>query len=189
MSGPAKKRATYQDVLEAPPNMLAEVLLGELRLSPRPARRHGRAASTLGMELGGAFDRGRSGPGGWVIFDEPELHLGEDILVPDLGGWRKERFPVGADEEAYFLTPPDWVCEVLSPSTARYDRTDKLFIYARERIPFLWLVDPRERTLECYVLDDSAWKLVGSYRDDALVQAPPFEVFTLELAALWLVEA
>lgn len=169
--------------------MVAEVLLGELHLSPRPARRHGKAASTLGMELGGAFERGRGGPGGWVIFDEPELHLGEDILVPDLGGWRTERFPLGADEEAYFVTPPDWVCEVLSPSTSRYDRTDKLTIYARERIPYVWLVDPRERTLECYVLEGSAWKLVGSHRDSAVVRAPPFEVFNLELGALWLPEA
>ena len=169
--------------------MVAEILLGELHVNPRPARRHGHAASVLGMDLGAAFGRGRGGPGGWVVFDEPELHLGDDVVVPDLGAWRRERFPLEAEQESFFLTPPDWVCEVLSPRTVRYDRTDKLQIYARERIPYTWLVDPLGRTLECYVLDGSGWRLAGSYRDDVIVHAPPFDAVGLELGALWMPSA
>lgn len=186
MSQPAHKAPTYADVLAAPPNQVAEILLGELHLSPRPARRHGRAASVLGMDLGSAFERGRGGPGGWVIFYEPELHLASDIVVPDLAGWRRERFPVDDSEEAYFTTPPDWVCEVLSPSTARYDRTAKLEIYARERIAHVWLIDPAARTLEVLALTGSRWLIAGTYAGDQVVHAPPFEAVGIELAALWL---
>lgn len=186
MSEPARKAPTYADVLAAPPNLVAEILLGELHLSPRPARRHGRAASVLGMDLGSAFERGRGGPGGWVIFDEPELHLASDIVVPDLAGWRRERFPTDDSEEAYFTTPPDWACEVLSPSTARYDRTAKLEIYARECIAHVWLLDPAARTLEVLALTGGRWLLAGTYAGDQVVHAPPFEAVGIELAALWL---
>lgn len=189
VSDVARKIPTYEDVLSAPPNMVAEILLGHLHLNPRPARRHGRAASILGMDLGGAFERGRGGPGGWIIFYEPELHLGQDIVVPDLGGWKKERFPVAESEEAYFTTQPDWVCEVLSKSTARYDRTDKLTIYAREKIPFVWLVDPVIRTLEVLVLEGERWVMHGTFKDDEIVKAPPFEAVGLELGALWMPES
>lgn len=188
VSDAAHKIPTYDDVLAAPPNMVAEILLGQLHLSPRPARRHGHAASVLGMDLGGAFERGRGGPGGWIIFDEPELHLGSDIVVPDLGGWKKERFPVSESEEAYFTTAPDWVCEVLSKSTARYDRTDKLTIYAREKIPFVWFVDPVIRTLEVLTLERERWVVHGVFKDDDIVKAPPFEAVGLELGALWMPE-
>lgn len=166
--------------------MVAEILLGERRLSPRPARRPGRAASVLGADLGSTFDRGRGGPGGWVIFGEPEVHLGADIVVPDLAGWRRERYPRGPEQETFFTTEPDWVAEILSRSTARYDRTDKLQIYARERVGYLWLVDPIERTLEVLVLSGERWLLHGTYRDAQLVAAPPFDTVPLELGALWL---
>lgn len=189
VSDVARKIPTYEDVLSAPPNMVAEILLGHLHLNPRPARRHGRAASILGMDLGGAFERGRGGPGGWIIFYEPELHLGRDIVVPDLGGWKKERFPVADSEEVFFTTQPDWVCEVLSKSTARYDRTDKLTIYAREKIPFVWLVDPVIRTLEVLVLEGERWVMHGTFKDDEIVKALPFEAVGLELGALWMPES
>ena len=189
MSEPARKLPTYADVLAAPPHMVAEILLGELHVNPRPARRHGRAASVLGMDLGSAFERGRGGPGGWFIFYEPELHLADDIVVPDLAGWKRERFPLSEAEETFFTTAPDWVCEVLSKSTARYDRTDKLLIYAREGISQVWLLDPVARTLEVLVLEGQRWILHGSYRDDQVVHAPPFEAVGVELAALWLPES
>lgn len=188
MAEPARKVPTYADVLAAPPHMVAEILLGELHLSPRPSRRHGKVASALGMDLGSAFERGRGGPGGWVIFDEPELHLGDDVVVPDLAGWKRERFPVAEDEEAFFTTPPDWVCEVLSKSTARYDRTDKLTIYAREKIQYVWLVDPVARTLESLVREGEKWVLFGTYRDSQIAAAPPFEAVGIELGTLWLPE-
>jgi Uma2 family endonuclease len=185
----ARKIPSYADVLAAPPHKVAEILLGELVVSPRPARRHGRTASILGMDLGSAFERGRGGPGGWVIFYEPELHLAADIVVPDLAGWHRERFPLSESEEMFFTTRPDWVCEVLSKSTARYDRTHKLTIYAREGISFVWLVDPVQRTLEVLVLEGSRWILSGTYCDSQIVKAPPFEAVGIELEALWMPES
>lgn len=185
MAVPAKKRASYQDVLDAPPHMVAEVIDGELELHPRPAKFHAMAASVLGMDLGSAYQRGRGGPGGWVILDEPELHLGSEILVPDLAGWKRERFPSSANDEAYFTVVPDWVCEVLSPRTAKRDRTKKLGIYAREGVDFVWLVDPALRTLEVLRRSEAQWLLLSTHSDSDLVSAPPFDAVQLQLAALW----
>src|SRR3954447_24687394 len=133
MSGaPANRPATYDDLLQVPEHLVAEIVDGVLITSPRPAARHAMAASALGEELGPPFKRGRGGPGGWVILDEPEIHLLDDILVPDLAGWRVERMPELVDDDPCFTLAPDWVCEVLSLRTAKYDRADKLAIYARE---------------------------------------------------------
>lgn len=185
MSDAAKKLATYQDVLNAPPHMVAEVFGGELHLHPRPAKPHAAAASALGEELGPPFKRGRGGPGGWILLDEPELHLNSDILVPDLAGWRTERMAELVDDEPYFTLVPDWVCEVLSARTAKYDRTDKMNIYAREQVRWTWLVDPLLRTLEAYRLHEGKWTLLGTWRDEVLVRAEPFDAIELDLAALW----
>src|SRR5512147_766081 len=140
MTDVARRRAGYADVLAAPPNRVAEVVDGELRLSPRPGGAHTAAASALGDELGPPFKRGRGGPGGWLIVDEPELHLGSDILVPDLAGWRRERM-ARLPAEPFVTLAPDWVAEVTSPSTSKYDRTDKLRIYARAQVEWIWIVD------------------------------------------------
>ena len=184
MADPARRRATYDDVLAAPRHVVAEILDGELRLSPRPASPHAVASSALGEELGPPFKRGRGGPGGWVILDEPELHLGADVLVPDLAGWRRERMPI-LDDVPFFTLAPDWACEVLSPSTAKMDRADKLPIYARERVGHVWLVDPRIRTLEVLRREGERWLVVGVWKDDARVRAEPFDAIELELAILW----
>lgn len=128
---------------------------------------------------------GRGGPGGWVILDEPELHLAEDVLVPDLAGWRRERLPVLTDDEPFFTLAPDWVCEVLSRTTSKTDRSEKLPIYARERVPFAWLVDPIDRMLEVLRLENGRWSIVAVHRDDARVRAEPFDAIELELGALW----
>jgi Uma2 family endonuclease len=165
--------------------MIAEVLDGQLHLQPRPAKHDAAAASALGEELGPPFKRGRGGPGGWLILDEPELHLLSDILVPDLAGWRRARMPAIVADEAYFVLAPDWIAEVVSPSSAKYDRTDKLAIYARERVGWVWLIDPIARTLEVLVLDESGWRLGGAWRDDARVRAQPFDAIELDLAILW----
>jgi Uma2 family endonuclease len=177
-------RATYQDVLDAPENMVAELIRGVLHLHPRPAFPHARATSSLGGELYGPFDRGRGGPGGWWIVDEPELHFGEDVLVPDVAGWRRERvpsFPTGA----WFDLAPDWVCEVLSPGTRRIDLTDKREIYGAAGVAHLWLVDPLARTLEAFVLAEGAWVLAAALGGEAEVRVPPFEAVAFPLAALW----
>src|SRR2546429_8808185 len=129
MASPVKRRATYDDVLQVPPHRVAEIVDGDLHVSPRPASRHALAASVLGSGLGPPYHGGRGGPGGWWILFEPELHLAEDVLVPDLAGWRRTRLPA-MPETAYFTLVPDWICEVLSPATARLDRQKKLAVYA-----------------------------------------------------------
>jgi Uma2 family endonuclease len=184
MGDPAERRATLDDLLAVPKNLVAEIIRGQLVTHPRPASLHARASSRLGVELGGPFDRGKGGPGGWILLDEPELHLHGDVLVPDLAGWRRERMPVLPDAAAFEL-PPDWVCEVVSPSTAALDRAEKMPIYARERVAHMWLVDPIAQTLEAYRLEGGRWMLLGTWRGDAKVKVEPFEVFELELAGLW----
>lgn len=184
---PARKQATYEDVLAAPPHVVAEVLFGVLYTHSRPAGPHAKAASILGMDLGGPFDRGRGGPGGWVVVYEPELHLGEDIVVPDLAGWRRERL-ADVPSAAYITVAPDWICEVLSRSTQALDRTEKMAIYAREGVRHAWLVDPIARTLEVYRLQATEWLRIGTWRDAALVRAEPFDAIELELGALWIRE-
>jgi Uma2 family endonuclease len=181
---PVRQPATYQDVLDAPRGKVAELIRGALHLQPRPRPRHAQAISSLGDELVSPFSKGRGGPGGWWILIEPELHLGPDVLVPDLAGWRRERLPA-LPEETGVVTPPDWVCEVLSPSTRTYDLTDKRDIYAEHGVPHLWLVDPLARTLEAFALGGGAWTLAAALRDDAEVRLPPFEAVAFPLAALW----
>ncbi len=181
----ARRRATYDDVLAAPAHLVAELLDGELSLVPRPAMGHTVVASTLGAELGGPFQRGRGGPGGWWILDEPELHLAADVLVPDLAGWRRERLPSVPASAAYLELAPDWVCEVSSPATARLDRVRKLPIYAREGVQHVWLVDPIARTLEVLALERARWTLLLTASDEAPVRAAPFDAIELDLSALW----
>ena len=177
-------RATYQDVLDAPAHRVAEIVDGTLYTHPRPAPPHAVASSRLGFDLGGPFDRGRGGPGGWWIIDEPELHLGGDILVPDLAGWRRERM-VELPDTAYFTLAPDWVCEVLSASTRRLDLHEKRPVYAREGIAHLWLIDPVDRTLEAFELHEGQWLLIASAKDDDPVSIRPFDAITFSLADLW----
>ncbi len=183
MANPAPRNATYQDLLALPPNVVGELLNGELHAHPRPGGPHAAAASILGMVLGNPFHRGSGGPGGWVLLDEPELHLGPDILVPDLAGWRRARMPEVPDAAAFELAP-DWVAEILSPSTEAIDRADKLPIYARERVQHVWLLDPRLRTLEAFVLRAARYELIGTWRGDTTLRVPPFEALELELGTL-----
>ena len=179
-----QRRATYQDVLDAPPQRVAEIVDGVLYTSPQPAMPHALATSSLGNDLSNPFQFGRGGPGGWWIIFEPELHFGEDILVPDLAGWRRERmadFPDGA----YSTLAPNWVCEVLSPSTRRLDLLGKRPIYAREGVAHMWVVDPKDRTLEAFELRDEQWVLIATAKDDDPVQIRPFEAVTFSLGDLW----
>ena len=182
--GSAKRPATYEDLLAVPDSLIAEIVDGELVTSPRPASRHVAAASALGVELGPPFGRGRGGPGGWIILDEPELHVVDQVLVPDLAGWRRERMPAIPDA-AFFELAPDWVCEVLSPSTAALDRTRKWHHYARAGVNHLWFLDPAPQTLEVYRLDDGTWRLVSSFAGDVKVRAAPFDAVEIDLAAIW----
>lgn len=184
MGHPVAKPATYEDLFDLPENLVGEIINGRLVTHPRPAPRHARSYSSLGMQIGGPYDFGRGGPGGWWILDEPELHLGGHILVPDLAGWRRDRLP-RLPETAWFELAPDWVCEILSPGTARVDRAEKLPIYAALGVAHAWLVDPDLRLLEAYQNQDGRWLLLGGYQDDAVVPIAPFDAVNLELSLLW----
>jgi Uma2 family endonuclease len=186
MTDRARKRATYGDVLATSPHQVAEVIAGTLHTQARPRAPHARSASRLGDVLGGPFDRGAGGPGGWIILDEPELHPGPepDIVVPDLAGWRRERMPELPDV-SYFVLAPDWGCEVLSESTEDFDRAEKVPLYAREGVAHIWLVDPVVRTLEVLRLDGGTYRLISTFRAEARVHAEPFGALELDLALLW----
>ncbi|MCY4141473.1 MAG: Uma2 family endonuclease [Rhodobacteraceae bacterium] len=181
------RQATYQDVLDAPPHRVAEVIAGTLHTHPRPSARHARASSGIGARIATPFDFGDDGPGGWWIIFEPELHLGsegKDIIVPDLAGWRRETMPEYPDA-VYFTIAPDWVCEVLSPSTRQLDLGHKRAIYAREGVGHLWFVDPGAQTLEAFELRDGQWMLIDTLFGDAPVSLSPFDAITFPLNALW----
>jgi Uma2 family endonuclease len=184
MSREPGRRATYEDLESVPPNFVGEIVDGELYVSPRPAFRHSRAATRLGSILEGPFDRGEEGPGGWLILFEPELHLGGDALVPDLAGWRRERMPEMPDVVAGTLAP-DWVCEVLSPSTAVLDREKKMRSYGREGVSHLWLVDLLKQALEVFRLEGQRWSQQGTWSGQLTVQAEPFEALVSKLGLLW----
>ncbi len=179
-----RKPATYADLEALPAHVVGELIAGELHVSPRPAAPHAVAGSRLGGKLSSRFDWGEGGPGGWLILFEPELHFGEDVLVPDFAGWRRERMP-RPPRTAAFTLAPDWLCEVLSPSTAALDRGAKLPVYAREGVRHVWLVDPEARTLEVLRLEGTRYTLLVTHTGRARVRAEPFEAIELELAFLW----
>ncbi|HYV43404.1 MAG TPA: Uma2 family endonuclease [Myxococcaceae bacterium] len=184
MAIPTKKPATYEDLRALPDHLIGELIAGELIASPRPSIPHARAASVLGEDLGGPFDRGRGGPGGWWFLFEPEIHLGADVLVPDMAAWRRERLP-NLPDAPFMPIAPDWLCEVLSPGTRALDRVKKLHIYARERVAHVWLIDPAERTLEIFRLQQTHFILSDTFAGDASVRAEPFDQVPLQLGALW----
>jgi Uma2 family endonuclease len=181
-----RRRALYAEYEKVPAHESAEIIRGTLYVVPLPSPPHANATSVLGGELSGPFQRARGGPGGWWILFEPELHLVPlEPMVPDLAGWRVERMP-SLPTTAYFEIAPDWVCEVLSRSTERIDRHEKLPIYAEHGVRHVWLVDPIGRTLEVHTLgDEGRWREVRMHRGDARVRVPPFEAIELELDALW----
>lgn len=181
----APKVATYEDILRLPPHVTGQIVRGTLHTNPRPGLPHAHAATGLGEELGPPFRRGKNGPGGWAILGEPEVHLGDDILVPDLAGWRRESLPEGALEGAFATRRPDWVCEILSPRTARFDRGEKLDVYRREGVGHVWLVDPALHTLEVLRLDGATYRLLGTLSGEGMVRAEPFDAIELDLSALW----
>ena len=184
MALPQVKPARFENLFNLPENVTGEIINGRLNVQPRLAPKHARAYSSLGVELSCPFDFGRNGPGGWWILDAPEIHLGYDILVPDIAGWRRERMPA-LPETAFFELPPDWICEILSPSTARVDRVEKLPIYAANGVKHAWLVDPDLRTLEVFENQNGKWLLLTVLEHNAAVAQPPFDAVSFDLGALW----
>ena len=202
----SKPPATYADIEKLPEHVTGQIVFGALYTQSRPAGPHAQASSVLGMDLGSAFHRGRGGPGGsrsaaerslggvggldprlgrWIILDEPELHFADDVVVPDLAGWRRERMPE-VPSTPFFTLAPDWVCEVLSPSTSALDRGDKMKVYGRERVPWLWFVDPIGRTLEILSLDGTTYRVLDVLTDDGPARARPFDAIELELSEVFI---
>ena len=176
--------ATYDDLLRVPENLVAEIVDGELYTNPRPASPHTVAASVIGSEILGPFQLGRGGPGGWWILDEPELHLGSDVLVPDIAGWRRERMPF-IPNVPFFDLAPDWICEVLSPGTARLDRFKKLPIYARESVAYAWIIDANLQAFEALRLEHGRWTYIAQQTGNDVIRVEPFEAIEIQLANLW----
>ena len=185
MTAAEKGKSPFEEYLEAPEGVRAEIVAGVYHASPRPAGRHVVASGTIHGDVSFPFHRGRGGPGGWWIVNEPEVRLGDDIFVPDVAGWRRERLPVYPPGPWCDVTP-DWVCEVVSPSTARLDRTAKADAYARHGVGHLWFVDPVVRLLEAFSLANGAWVRLGAWQGDAIAEVPPFEVVPMNLADWWL---
>lgn len=184
MGEAAKRIATYADLDGVPEHLVAEIVDGELYEFARPSPKHAATHSRLLVWSGSRFDLGDGGPGGWWILTEPELHLHGDALVPDIAGWKKSRMQE-LPESAYFELAPDWVCEVLSPSTAEHDRIRKMATYAREGVRHAWLLDPQARVLEVYELENGRWYRCAACGGNRLVHVPPFEEIELDLSLLW----
>jgi Uma2 family endonuclease len=182
----AETYSLYDRLMDLPEGLTGEILNGQLHAQPRPSGPHMGVESALQIELGGPFDRGRGGPGGWRILVEPEIHFVRDqeVCVPDLAGWRRGRLPQ-LPRDQRFEVVPDWVCEILSPSTESKDRQIKMPIYARYGVGFVWLIDPLKQTLEAYVLEEGEWRRLGTWGGGETVAVPPFDAVQLALRDLW----
>jgi Uma2 family endonuclease len=176
----------YEQLEALPEGLTGEILNGQLHAHPRPAIRHIRVGSSLGGDIYRGFDKGDGGPGGWWILDEPEVHFVRDteVAVPDIAGWRRERMPVLPDDQRVEVVP-DWVCEILSPSTASKDREIKMPLYARYGVAYAWLVDPARQTLEAYALEAGESSALGQYSGRQMISVAPFEAIGIDLADLW----
>jgi Uma2 family endonuclease len=176
----AIRPATYRDVEAAAGNLVAEIIEGALETHPRPRPRHARATTRLTRQLTNRYEEGEGEPGGWIFIIEPELHLGRDVVVPDLAGWRAERL-TAEPEHAFIEIAPDWVCEIISPSTARLDRGPKRRIYAEAGVGHLWLLDPSDGTLEAFALSGPQWLLLNTIQRGEEVRVAPFDAASFPL--------
>lgn len=187
MTDVMRQPATYEDLLKVPEHMVAEIVEGELFTSPRPASPHARAVGSMFNQLSRQFDereKDDDGPGGWWIVFEPELHLGEDVLVPDVAGWRLHRMPA-FQKVVFFELAPDWVCEVLSSSNAAHDKFRKMPRYAFHQVEYAWIVDTVARGVEIYQRQGARWLQVAMHQGTSVIHAVPFEAGEVNLARLW----
>ena len=178
---PFDRPATYDDLLKVPERMVAEIVQGELHTSARPAFRHALAGSALGSLLFGPFHRAIGGGGWWIVY-EPELHLAADVLVPDWRAGCARGCPI--DRRVPSPRWPRTGCEIPSPSTAALDRASKLAVYAREGVPYAWLIDPAARTLEVLHLESGRWSILATHVGHETVRAAPFAEVEIPLAVI-----
>jgi Uma2 family endonuclease len=186
----AASRPTIEELwarLEAlPPNVKGEIIDGELHVQPRPRFRHGRSTGFLARHLGGSFDYDDGGPGGWWIIPEPGIELSDAPEVsPDIAGWRHETMPEPPPEGASIRVVPDFVCEVLSPSNASYDKRIKVPFYRRVGVRWMWLVDTRDQTLQVFEAKGDDWALVRTFSAETDARIPPFDAIEIPLARMW----
>lgn len=176
----------YSELTGLPASVTGEILNGQLYAHPRPGGRHVLVAANLGIEIGGPYHRGRGGPGGWWILQEPEVHLALDteVVVPDLAGWRKSRLPQ-IPESHKFTIVPDWVCEILSPSTASVDLEIKKPLYARYGVQYLWIISPADKHLEAFQLADGEWRRQGLFSVRDSVSVAPFQAIQIQIDELF----
>ena len=187
MSKVIERPATYEDLLKVPDHLVAEIVDGELFASPRPGSPHAYATGALHAELYRRLQRGDGCSPDWWFLIEPELHLGAEILVPDIAGWRKVNMP-RVPNVVWFDIAPDWVCEVVSVKTARLDRIRKLPAYARQGVPHAWIVDPVAQSVEVYRRQDEHMLQFSTHEGPELIRAEPFTPCELDLNDLWLEE-
>lgn len=188
MSRQARKQATFADLVAVGEDIRAEVLSGELVVSPAPLPRHSKAQGAVRRFIGGPYDddHGHGGPGGWWIFVEVDVQLtAHDVVRPDVAGWRRERLPQPGRARPIEVVP-DWICEVASPSTAARDRVTKRALYARHGVAYYWIVDPEARTIEAMVLEGEHWTELGAWDENAVVPIPPFVETPLAIGRLFL---
>jgi Uma2 family endonuclease len=184
MGQPALRGATHEDLCAVPEHLIAELIDGDLYTTPLLPPRHAHAASRLAFLVMTPFDFGREGPGGWVFLNKPELHLGRDVLVPDIAGWRRERMPQ-IPEGVGIELPPDWICEMLSPATAAHDRARKMPVYLRAGVTHLWLIDPVAQTVEIFRIQNGRWALWTTLEGETKARIEPFDAIELDLSVLW----
>lgn len=181
----AVTKANYNDLYKIPESMIGEIIDGELFAIPRPSPQHSNVVFELCGELWGPYKRGKDGStGGWIFLIEPEIQFGEDILVPELAGWEKDKLSK-PPEENFISVSPDWICEVLSYRTMRIDRIKKMPIYAKFHVSFLWLIDPLTKILEVFKLESNKWVLSCTAIEDDKFKAEPFEHIEINLKNLW----
>jgi Uma2 family endonuclease len=187
MSDPArvvKTPKTWDDLADVPEGFVGEIVGGEIVLMPRPHPPHGRALARLTARIGSAFDLGDGGPGGWAIRVSPGIRFGEEIRVPDIAGWRLERFE--EPHEGPFVVVPDWICEIVADGTARTDRIDKRRLYAHHGVCHYWIVDPEIEALEVDRLRGNVWVVAEAVGGDQRVRAEPFDAIEIDLSILWM---
>jgi len=186
MTETVRKLATWDDLLATlDDGRTYEIIAGLMEALPRPRPGHGNAQALLSGEIVRPFQRGRGGPGGWWIIIEPDVELTtNDIIVPDLAGWKRDKVPeFPHDRPIRFV--PDWICEVLSPTNQKRDRVVKANLYLTCGVMYYWILDVQERTLEAYSAKEGSWVRLGAWTDGDTSRIPPFDAIELEVEGLF----